>query len=235
MKVGRLMKEQMLEDLSRQLGERPNLFVTQVNRLSASGANTFRQQLHASGARFLVVKRRLGQRALASLKVDGVADLLEGSVGLVLPHAEGEIIAKLIAEFIKANVGQLTIRGAVLDGQVMDRQRVEELASLPPKAILLAQVVLTIESPMADVIFTVERLIGDVAWIIEERAKQRPKEKEQANAAVEAAPTDAQSAEPSSTQAATAQREAKDETATPPTTEEKPPATPPTTEEGTTV
>jgi len=239
MKVGRLVKEQMLEELTRELGERPNLFVTQVNRLNSSGANSLRQQLHASGARLWVVKRRLGVRALEQLKIEGAGQLLDGSTALVFPRAENEVIAKLIAEFIKANEGQLSIRGAVLDGQLLDQRRVEELADLPPKPTLLAQVVLTIESPMADAIFTLERLIGDVAWVLEELAKQRPQAAEPPVAQKDVPADAAEAAQPeASTKApdsggATPEHGEKSEAPTPQPPSEETPKPPPATEEGT--
>ena len=62
----------------------------------------------------------------------------------------------------------------MIDGQLLDSQRVEQLALLPPKPVLLAQLVATIESPMADLIFTIERLIGDLAWTIEQTAAKAP-------------------------------------------------------------
>ena len=173
-RVGRMVKESMVKELSTTLSERPNVFVTALNRLPATEANTLRQRLHTSRAQLVVIQRRLGQRAFAQSHLVDFAQLLEGSVGLVLPSEDVLPIAKLIVEFIKSHENQLSLRGAIIDGQLLDRARVEQLASLPPRPMLLAQVVATIESPMADVIFTVERLIGDLAWVAEQAATKKP-------------------------------------------------------------
>jgi len=79
--------------------------------------------------------------------------------------------AKCIMEFAKANEEKLVIRGGWIEGQLLDRKHVEELASLPSRPQLIARVVCAIESPLADLIVTLERLIGDVAWIVEEASK----------------------------------------------------------------
>ncbi len=172
--VGRMVKESMVQELSSRLTGRSSLFITSINRLPASGADGLRRTLSASQADLVMVKRRLGKRALASLKVPGLDELLEGSLALVLPSEDVLPIAKLLVDFVKAHEEQLTVRGAVIDGQLLDTNRVKELASLPPKPMLLAQVVATIESPMADVIFTLERLIGDIAWLAEQVAAAKP-------------------------------------------------------------
>lgn len=173
-RVGRLIKEAGLEEVSTALSARPNFFVTGVTRLPAPEADAFRKQLGASQARLVVVKRRLGRRAVARLEMAGLTDLLEGSVGLVLAGDDPLAVAKLLVEFRKAHEERLVVRGGVLDGQLLDAARVEELAQLPPKPVLLAQVVMTLEAPLADVIFTLERLIGDVAWLAEQAAAAKP-------------------------------------------------------------
>ena len=172
--VGRLVKESMLKELSTALAERPSFFVTRVNRLSAVEADALRQKLFASKAKLVLVQRRLGLRALEALKIPGLTEMLEGSVALVLPSDDVLPTAKLIVEFIKTHADHLSVRGGVVDGQVLDRSRVEQLASLPPRPILLAQVMATIESPLADVVCTVERLIGELAWALEQASQQQP-------------------------------------------------------------
>ena len=172
--VGRMVKEASVEELSARFAERTNVFVTTVNRLPAADADTLRRQLFASQARLVVVKRRLGQRAIERLKLPGLSDLLEGTVGFVFSGEDPLATAKLIVDFRKAHEERLTVRGALIDGQLLDTARVEALAQLPPKPVLLAQVVATIESPLADVIFTLERLIGDIAWLAEQAAAKAP-------------------------------------------------------------
>jgi len=179
-KVGRMVKEVSVEELCTQLAERPNFFVTAVIRLPAPAADLLRQRLSTSQARLVVVKRRLGLRAAERLKISGLADLLEGSVGLVLSGEDPLVTAKLIVGFRKDHEEALAVRGAVIDGRLLDPAHVEELAQLPPKPMLLVQLVATIESPMADVIFTLERLIGDVAWLAEQAAAKKPAEAPQA-------------------------------------------------------
>ena len=170
--VGRLVKESIVEELSAHLAERPNVFVTSMTRLPASEADALRQKLHQSQARLVMINRRLGRRAVEPLKIPGLTDLLEGSVGLVLVGENFLPAAKQIHEFWKTHGEQLWIKGALVDGQLLDAKRVEELANLPPKPVLLAQVAATIESPIAAVIATIERLLGDVAWLLERAAEK---------------------------------------------------------------
>ena len=172
--VGRMVKELSVAEMSAQLSDRPNFFVTMVQRLPATEADALRHKLATSQARLVLIKRRLGQRAVEPLQLSGLADLLQGSVGFVLAGGDVLHTARVLVEFRKSHEDQLSLRGAIIDGQLLDAARVDELAQLAPRPVLLAQVVATIESPLADVLFTIERLMGDLAWIAEQAATTQP-------------------------------------------------------------
>jgi large subunit ribosomal protein L10 len=172
--VGRMVKESIVEDLSKRLNQGSNVLIASVNRLSAPDADVLRRRLSASQARMVMIKRRLSARALDGLKMAGIESLFEGSVGIILPGGDVLPTAKALVDFIKEHAEQLAVKGGVVDGQLRDAKRIEQLASLPPKPVLLAQVLGMIEAPLADVIGTLERLIGDIAWIAEQAAAAKP-------------------------------------------------------------
>jgi large subunit ribosomal protein L10 len=172
--AGRLAKDVMVRELTTQLKARPNFFVAGVGRLSATDADTLRKRLQAMQGRMLMVKRTLGLQGLAALKIDGgLTRMLEGSVAFVFPGEDLIPAAKLLADFAKQEQDKLSIRGGLVDGHLLDRRQFDELAGLPPKPHLMAQLIGVLESPLADVVFTLERLLGDVAWILEEASKQK--------------------------------------------------------------
>lgn len=178
--LGRAVKESVVAEVTNRLRERSSFIVTNLSRLPAAETDTFRKQLRAADARLLVLSHRLGARSLAALKLTGVEALFEGSLGLVLPSDDVASTAKVVVDFSKGRDAQLVIRGALLDGEVVNRQRVEELAGLPPKPVLRAQVLAAIEGPIAQLIGLVEQLMGDVAWVVEQAAAKRPKAPEAA-------------------------------------------------------
>lgn len=172
--IGRLVKESIARELVDELTQRPNVLVTTIHRLPAVEADGLRRQLHVSKAKLVVVKRRLGRRTAEQLKLAGLPELLDGSVGLILTADDVLPAAKLLIDFHKAHEDQLAVRGGLIDGQVLDKSRIEQLANLPPKPQLLAQVVFTIESPIAELIGVIEQLVGQIAWLAEQAAAKKP-------------------------------------------------------------
>lgn len=178
--VGRLVKETAVKELSDRLSQRPDFLVASVNRLTAGEADSLRQKLFASQARLVMIKRTLGKRMLDQKNLAAVTELFEGSVGIVLPGEEVLPAAKILVEFTKTREEKLSVLGGFIDGMLLDKTRVEQLASLPPKPMLLVQVVATIESPIADVVFTLERLIGDLIYAADQAAEKKPQATPQA-------------------------------------------------------
>ena len=217
-KVGRLVKDLMVQEMTTALKARPNFFVTSVGPLRATEADTLRKQLQTAQGRLLMIKRTLGLRGLASLKLNGgLTELFTGSLLLVLPGEDAVHAAKVIVDFAKANEGKLLIRGGWVDGQLLDQQRVQELASLPPRPQLVAQLVGVIESPIAELIMVLESILGELAWVLEEASKAAtPAETAKAETQPASAPSTAAGETPPTAAAG--------EQATPPTetTQDKP-------------
>ena len=176
--VGQTVKSEIVRELSALLSKRSNVFITAVSSLSAPETDLLRRNLNEPHSQLVRVQRTLGLRVLSSLAVAGTGDLLEGPIGLVFSGDDVVLTAKRLVEFRKTHEEQLAIRGAIIEGQLLDRQKVEYLAHLPARVVLLTQVLATIESPLADVIFTLERLIGDVVGVIEQAATKKPKKDE---------------------------------------------------------
>ena len=183
-KVGRIVKEAMVEELTGAFETSQCFFVASMGALSASESDTLRKKLRGQKARMLMIKRSLGLQGLAELKLgpglgqaDGAADLFQGSIALVFPGEDIIPAAKLLADFAKENKDKLTIRGALVEGQLLDGPRFTELANLPPKPQLIANLIGVLESPISSVVWTLESVLGEVAWLLEEVAKTKPPQK----------------------------------------------------------
>ncbi|MBI3311904.1 MAG: 50S ribosomal protein L10, partial [Candidatus Omnitrophica bacterium] len=76
-----------------------------------------------------------------------------------------------LVDFAKDNQEKVTLRGGLVEGQLLDRNGLTGLAMLPSRPELLAQVVWALEAPMADLAMAVEGALGELAWVLEEAGK----------------------------------------------------------------
>ena len=175
-KIGRFVKERIVQDVTSAFQERPSFFVTNLSALPASDTDMLRKKLRGANARILMVKRTLGVRGAASIKLDGLEQMFSGSVSLVFPGEDAVPAAKLLVDSVKDSQEKVIIRGGLIEGQLLDKKGVERLASLPGRTQLIAELIGAIELPITSIIFTLENALGELAWVLEEASKTRPQQ-----------------------------------------------------------
>jgi large subunit ribosomal protein L10 len=106
-----------------------------------------RNQARSNGVSLSVLKNTLARRAVTGSSFEVVADQMTGP--LIYGFSVDAIAAaKVVAEFSKTN-DKLVIRGGVYGGKALDANGVKQLASIPSKEVLLAQLCGLLMSPMS--------------------------------------------------------------------------------------
>lgn len=106
-----------------------------------------RKDLREAGDSYKVVKNTLLKRALADAGVFGLDELLEGTTAL----ATGEdyvSAAKVLTSYAKDNK-DFKVKGGFLDGAAVDDAAIKNLAELPSKEVLVAQVLGGLNAPIS--------------------------------------------------------------------------------------
>ncbi len=107
--------------------------------LSVAQAIQLKRLLRSIEAEYYVTKKTLMVRALQGsdgLDIYGMG----GSIGLVLGYGDSYDIAKKVYEFAKKNPA-MEFYGAILDSEVISRDRFLEIAKLPSKEVLIGRLV----------------------------------------------------------------------------------------------
>ena len=136
-----------VEVLTAEFAATPNLYVTDFTGLTVLRMTEFRRRLRGAGARYLVVKNTLAQRALAANKIKGLDDHLAGPTGFVLSH-DPLPAAKVLTEFVK-EFEKPAIRAGFVDGAPVTVAHIQRLGAIPPRDVLLGMVVGTLNNIVA--------------------------------------------------------------------------------------
>ena len=131
-------RQAKVESLTEQLGGSPNLYVTDFSGLDVRKLTELRRRLRAAGARFVVVKNTLAQRALAANRIGELDAHLAGPTGLVLAGKDPLAAAKVLGDFAKEHQ-KPAVRIGRVDGRTVDPAHVKMLGMLPSREVLLAQ------------------------------------------------------------------------------------------------
>jgi len=145
--MDRSQKADAVAELNRTFNEVGVVVVTRNLGMTVKQSTDLRNKMRAAGATYKVSKNKLAKIATQGTDYAVLADLLTGPTALstsVDPVAS----AKVVAEFAKTN-DKLVIRGGAYSGKALDVNGVKQLANIPSKEVLLAQLCGLLMSPVS--------------------------------------------------------------------------------------
>ena len=131
-------RQSKVEALTERLGAASSIYVTDFSGLSVGKITELRRRLRGAGARYVVVKNTLAQRALAANQIGGLDDHLAGPTGLVLTGADPLPAAKVLSDFAREHQ-KPSVRIGLVDGKAVNPAYVKRLGELPSREALLGQ------------------------------------------------------------------------------------------------
>lgn len=121
---------------------------TDYRGMSVAQITELRNNLRKNDAQYRVVKNRYAKIAFKDLGKTGAEDQMIGPTAVALAKGdESNIVAKALFEAIK-NGAPMQVKGAIIDGKVMDAATVEALSKLPTKLELIASLMGTMKAPV---------------------------------------------------------------------------------------
>lgn len=138
--MSKIERQNQVAVLTDRLKDTKNLYVTDFSGLSVGKITELRRRLRAAGARYVVVKNTLAQRALAANRIAELDDHLAGPTGLVLAGPDPLAAAKVLGEFAKEHQ-KPSVRIGLVDGKAVNPAYVKRLGELPGREALLGQFV----------------------------------------------------------------------------------------------
>lgn len=119
-----------------------------------------RTNLRAKGGEIHVIKNTLFRRAVGEDAAKLPDELHNGPTAVTFVFGNESECAKALVDYAKTNKS-LAIKGGYFAGKVFDAQQVEALSKLPPRDVLIAQVIGAIAAPLSNLVGVIEALYAD--------------------------------------------------------------------------
>ena len=147
MSLNRSEKEAVINDVTSLAAKAQSLVIAEYRGITVADMTKLRNEARSKGVSLSVLKNTLARRAVAGSAFEVVADQMTGP--LIYGFSEDAVsAAKVVADFAKTN-DQLVIRGGAFDGKALDVNGVKQLANIPSKEVLLAQLCGLLMSPIS--------------------------------------------------------------------------------------
>lgn len=158
-------------EMKRQLQGHQLAVITKYIGINADQVSRLRKQLRDKQVEYKVFKNTLAKRALDELDLGGAAKFMDGPTAWAFSN-DPVAPSKVLKDFGK-EAPQVEMLGGILDGKVITKPQLEALASLPPRDVLLAQIVGTIAAPIRNAVSAINAVPNGLVNVLDQIRKKK--------------------------------------------------------------
>ena len=147
MSLNRSEKEAVISEVTGLAAQAQTLVMAEYRGITVADMTKFRATARSQGVSLSVLKNTLARRAVAGTAFENVTDQMTGPL-IYGFSVDAVAAAKVVADFAKTN-DKLVIRGGAFAGKPLDVDGVKQLANIPSKDVLLAQLCGLLMSPIS--------------------------------------------------------------------------------------
>ncbi|MCY3910769.1 MAG: 50S ribosomal protein L10 [bacterium] len=165
-------KVAVVEEVRERISEAEAVVITDYRGLDVPAMADLRRQLREAGGDYKVYKNTLTRFAARELDLD-LDDVLLGPTALAFTGTREDgspgdavSLAKALCEYADGS-SFLTIKGGVLDGQVLSADEVGALSKLGTRTEILAEIVGLLEAPLAEMAGLLDAPLVELAGLLD--------------------------------------------------------------------
>lgn len=147
MSLNRSEKQAVVEEVTGLAAQAQTLVMAEYRGITVADMTRLRSDARKQGVTLSVLKNTLARRAVSGSAFEVVADQMTGPL-IYGFSVDAVAAAKVVADFAKTN-DKLVIRAGAYGGKALDAGGVKQLASIPTKEVLLAQLCGLLMSPVS--------------------------------------------------------------------------------------
>ena len=147
MSLNRSEKEAVIGEVTELAAKAQTLVMAEYRGITVADMTRLRSNARSQGVNLSVLKNTLARRAVSGSSFEVVSDQMTGPL-IYGFSVDAVAAAKVVSDFAKSN-DKLVIRGGVFAGKALDVNGVKQLANIPSKEVLLAQLCGLLKSPIS--------------------------------------------------------------------------------------
>lgn len=151
-------KAAAVDALAEKFGRAVSGILVQYQGITVEDDTKLRAAMRAAGVECTVIKNRLIGRACDKAGFEAMKEHLEGMNAVAISYDDPIAPAKILKEYAE-KIETFTLRAGFLDGAVVDEATVKELADIPPKEVLIAKMLGSLQSPISGLAVALQAVV----------------------------------------------------------------------------
>ena len=149
--MNRTDKERIVKELEDKFSKSASSVFAEFRGLNVQNMEELRNRSRQANVEFAVIKNTLAQRAFQTLQIKESTDFFVGPTAVAFGWDDPITPIKVLNEFAKTNP-QLVLKGGMIEGTLVSESKLGTLANLPPREILLSQLLMNMQSPLTGLV-----------------------------------------------------------------------------------
>ncbi len=166
-KARKEQKAEQVDLLTEKLKTAKVALLTDYRGLTVTQLQDLRGKLRTGDVEFRVVKNTLARRAADAAGVKELEAQLEGPVAIAFGYEDLSLPSKLINDWVRATRLKLDVKGGLVEGRVFTPDQVKQLADLPSRETLIAQLMGTMQSPVGQLVGIMQTPLQQLRGVLE--------------------------------------------------------------------
>jgi len=158
-------KAKVIEQTKERYQRSKGVLFTEYRGLKVKELQKLRADLGGKGGEMQVVKNTLFLRAAGDDAANIPTELSSGPTAVAFLYENETECAKILVDYAKTNKN-LVVKGGFIGGKAFNEKQVENFSKLPPRDVLIAQLIGTIVAPLTQLVGVVEALYADPIRVI---------------------------------------------------------------------
>ena len=143
------LKKPIVDEISEAIKDAQSVVLVDYRGLTVAQDTALRKQLREAGVNYKVYKNTMMEFAFKGTDCEKLQEYLEGPSAIVISKTDATAPAREISKFAKT-APKLEVKGGIVEGTVCDAKGIAEIANIPSRDELLAKLLGSWQSPMAN-------------------------------------------------------------------------------------
>jgi large subunit ribosomal protein L10 len=150
--ANKILKEKVVNEIKSDLAGVNSAVVSHYSGITVEQITKLRASLRQQNVKFKVLKNKLSIRAIEGTPLEKLKDFFKGPTAIAYSKEDPIALAKALNEFAKTE-SKFLIQAGVVDGDLLDKGQVIELAKIPSREILLSRLVGSMQNSYAGFVY----------------------------------------------------------------------------------
>ena len=167
-------KADVIEEMTEKLKRAKSAVLLQTDGLNVAEVSELRRRLGAQNIELHVVKNTLLRIASERAQYQDLSKILSGPTSIAISYEDEVAPAKTISDYLRQvkTARPVAVKAGILERAPISAAQVDDLAKVPPRDQLRAQVVGAIQGPLSHTYSIVSAPLRDLINVLEARIRQ---------------------------------------------------------------